>query len=63
MDLYAGTGTIGILLAKYFEKVYSVELIESASLDGEKNAIKNGINNVEFICGKAEEFAKQFLEK
>ncbi len=50
MDLYAGTGTIGILLAKYFEKVYSVELIESASRDGEKNAIKNGITNVEFVC-------------
>lgn len=63
LDLYAGTGTIGILLAKYFEKVYSVELIESASRDGEKNAIKNGITNVEFVCWKAEEFAKKFLEQ
>ena len=63
LDLYAGTGTIGILLAKYFSKVYSVELVESASRDGEKNASKNGITNVEFVCGKAEDFAKKFLEQ
>lgn len=63
LDLYAGTGTIGILLSKYFEKVYSVELIESASRDGEKNAFKNDVKNVNFVCEKAEVFAKDFLEK
>jgi 23S rRNA (uracil1939-C5)-methyltransferase len=62
LDLYAGTGTIGILLSKHFDTVYSVELIESASADGEKNATKNGITNVQFVCKKAEVFAKEWKE-
>lgn len=60
LDLYAGTGTIGILLSKYFKEVYSVELVESASKDGEKNSIKNGVKNVRFINKKVEDFAKSF---
>ena len=63
LDLYAGTGTIGILLSKYFEEVYSVELVESASRDGELNSVKNGVKNVRFINEKVEDFAKSFEEK
>lgn len=59
LDLYAGTGTIGILLSKYFEKVYSVELVADASADGEKNADRNGIKNVEFVNAKVEDFVKK----
>lgn len=63
LDLYAGTGTIGILLAKYFTKVYSVELVESASRDGAKNAIRNNVTNIEFVNKKVEEFVKENEEK
>lgn len=63
LDLYAGTGTIGILLSKHFEKVYSVELVADASRDGEKNAERNGVKNVEFVCNKAEVFAREFVER
>lgn len=63
LDLYAGTGTIGILLASYFEKVYSVELVESASADGKRNAERNNIHNVEFIQAKVENFAEDFAKK
>ena len=56
LDLYAGTGTIGILISKHFEKVYSVELVTDASRDGEKNAERNGVNNIEFINAKVEDF-------
>lgn len=62
LDLYAGTGTIGILLAKYFQKVYSVELVESASRDGEANALRNSIPNVEFVNAKVEDFAAEFAK-
>ena len=62
LDLYAGTGTIGILLAKYFDRVYSVELVSSASEDGKKNAEKNGVKNVEFINAKVEDFAADFAK-
>ncbi|MBC7498482.1 23S rRNA (uracil(1939)-C(5))-methyltransferase RlmD [Candidatus Gracilibacteria bacterium] len=63
LDLYAGTGTIGILLAKYFSKVYSVELVSSSSEDGVKNADRNSVTNVEFINAKVEDFAKQFASE
>ncbi len=59
LDLYAGTGTIGILLAPYFQKVYSVELVADASRDGEKNSVRNGITNVEFVNAKVEDFTAQ----
>lgn len=60
LDLYAGTGTIGIILSEYFEKVYSVEVVESATEDGKRNAIKNHRENVEFINQKVEDFVKTF---
>ena len=62
LDLYAGTGTIGILLAGYFKKVYSVELVESASRDGEANALRNSVSNVEFVNAKVEDFASEFAK-
>lgn len=63
LDLYAGTGTIGILLSKYFSKVYSVELVSSSSEDGVKNADRNSVTNVEFINAKVEDFAKAFASE
>lgn len=61
LDLYAGTGTIGILLADRFEKVHSVELVTEASKDGAKNALKNGATNITFINDKTENFLPKFL--
>lgn len=63
LDLYAGTGTIGILMADRFEHVYSVELVTEASKDGAKNAIKNGVDNITFINEKTEKFLPKFLEE
>lgn len=62
LDLYAGTGTIGILLSQNFQKVYSVELIESSSRDGLSNAKRNNVSNVEFIQAKVEDFAADFTK-
>lgn len=63
LDLYAGTGTIGILLAREFAKVYSVELVTSSSEDGAKNSDRNSVLNVEFINMKVEDFAQEFASK
>nr|MDD3719985.1 23S rRNA (uracil(1939)-C(5))-methyltransferase RlmD [Candidatus Gracilibacteria bacterium] len=63
LDLYAGTGTIGMILSKNAKKVYSVELVESASKDGKENAEKNGIKNMEFVNAKVEDFLDDYLEK
>lgn len=59
LDLYAGTGTIGMLLSRFFDQVYSVELVASASEDGQKNATKNGVQNMQFINAKVEDFAQK----
>lgn len=51
VDLYCGTGTIGLYLSRYCKKVIGVELNEDAINDAIKNKELNNINNIEFICG------------
>lgn len=63
LDLYAGTGTIGMLLSKHFHTVYSVELVTSASEDGAKNAKRNGVTNMRFVNAKVEDFAADLREQ
>ena len=63
-DLYCGTGSISLFLAKKAAKVHGVEIIEQAILDARENARINGIENTEFFVGKAEEvFAREVLDK
>ena len=54
VDAYSGTGTIGMIIAKKAKKVYAIEIVKSASEDGEKTAKENGIKNIEFINGPVE---------
>jgi 23S rRNA (uracil1939-C5)-methyltransferase len=55
IDAYCGIGTISLFLAKKARHVYGVEVIPEAIEDAKKNAERNGISNVDFIVGKAEE--------
>lgn len=50
LDLYCGTGTIGIFLSEYFKKVIGIEINEKAVIDARENAKINGINNTNFRC-------------
>ena len=54
VDAYSGTGTIGMIMAKKAKKVYAIEIVKSASEDGEKTAKENRIENIEFINGSVE---------
>ena len=54
-DLYCGTGTISLFLAQQAKQVYGVEIIPAAIENAKANAALNGMNNVEFFVGKAEE--------
>ena len=54
-DLYCGTGTISLFLSKSAKKVIGVEVIPAAIEDANENAWLNGIDNAQFLCGKAEE--------
>ncbi len=50
-DLYCGTGTIALSLAKSAAHVTGIELIEDAILNARSNAALNGIQNTTFISG------------
>lgn len=54
-DLYCGIGTISLFLAQKAKQVYGVEIVPQAIDDARRNARINGIENVEFFVGKAEE--------
>ena len=54
LDLYCGTGAIGLYLADRFDEVLGVELNPDAVEDARANAERNG-RAVEYHCGKVEE--------
>ena len=54
-DLYCGIGTISLFLAQKAGRVYGVEVVPQAVEDARENAKLNGLENVEFYLGKAEE--------
>ncbi len=62
-DLYSGTGTIGLFLAREAENVIGFELIESAVRDAVKNAAVHGIENIQFIQGDILEHIRTEREK
>lgn len=53
LDLYCGTGTIGIYLAKYCKSVLGIEINEMAIMDANENKKLNNIDNISFINGSA----------
>ncbi|WP_051525940.1 23S rRNA (uracil(1939)-C(5))-methyltransferase RlmD [Butyrivibrio proteoclasticus] len=59
-DLYCGIGTITLSMAKKAGHVYGVEIIPDAIEDAKKNALRNGLTNADFFCGKAEEVLPDF---
>lgn len=62
-DLYCGIGTISLFLAQKAKKVYGVEIIKEAIEDARNNAKLNGMDNVQFFVGKAEEILPEQYEK
>ncbi len=53
IDLYCGTGTIGILCAKKAKKVYGIEIVADAVKDARINAKINDVNNIDFLNADA----------
>jgi 23S rRNA (uracil1939-C5)-methyltransferase len=58
LDLYCGTGTIGLLLASRVGEVTGVELVSDAVEMARENAAQNRIENVTFFQGHVKEFLK-----
>jgi len=53
MDLYCGTGTIGLSMAERASRLCGVEIVSSAVECARKNAAENRITNAEFFCDDA----------
>ncbi len=54
LDLYCGTGTIGIYISKFVHKVIGYEINEYAVKDAIINSKANLVDNIEFVCGSSE---------
>lgn len=59
LDLYCGTGTIGIVLAPYVQQVTGVEQVESAVENARENARRNGVEKISFAAGSVERWIKK----
>jgi len=43
-------------------EVYSIEMVEEASKNGEENAKKNAIHNMKFVNKKVEDFLNEYIQ-
>ena len=57
LDLYCGTGTITLCLARQAKRAIGAEIVPPAIADARENAERNGIGNAEFFCGDASDIA------
>lgn len=53
LDLYCGTGTIGLCMADLFDRVVGVEISEEAIANARCNAARHGILHTEWIAAPA----------
>ena len=63
LDLYCGTGTIGLSMASRAKKLIGAEIIPSAVENARKNAAHNHVTNAEFLCGDAKDAARILYER
>ncbi len=63
LDLYCGTGTISLVMARHAGRVLGVEIVPQAVEDAEENARRNGMDNAQFWCGDADSAAKRLLDE
>lgn len=63
IDAYSGIGTISLTMARHAKHVYGVEIVPEAVADAQVNAQLNGIKNVTFKLGKAEEVMQTWRDQ
>ncbi|KAL5697437.1 hypothetical protein ACHQM5_028793 [Ranunculus cassubicifolius] len=60
LDLFCGTGTIGLTLARKVKHVYGYEVVPQAISDARRNAEQNGIHNATFVQGDLNKISDSF---
>ena len=63
IDLYCGTGAIGLIAAGEAKSVIGVEIVKEAVEDAVINARENGIDNIRFICADAASAAARLRDE
>jgi len=63
LDVYAGTGTFTLPMAKRAAEAIGIESLDVAVRDGERNAARNGITNARFWRGEALEVLRDRLDQ
>ena len=59
LDLYCGTGTIGLIMAARAKEVIGVEVVAEAIADARENARRNNVANARYLCADAGQAAAQ----
>lgn len=62
LDVGCGTGTIGLSLASKVNHVIGIEIVPEAIEDAKANASANGIDNVSFYAGRAEDLIGESIK-
>ena len=60
-DIFCGIGTITLLLAQKARNAVGIEYVPKAIEDAKNNAVRNGIDNVEFYAGAAEDVLPRLI--
>ena len=59
LDLYCGTGTIGVSMAGNVKKVIGIEQVAQAVDDAKENALANNVFNAGFYASTVEDWVKE----
>jgi 23S rRNA (uracil1939-C5)-methyltransferase len=62
LDLYCGTGAVGLSLSPLAGRVVGIESVAEAVNDAKRNARRGGVRNAEFLTGRAEEWLPKLFE-
>lgn len=60
-DVYCGAGTISLMMARHCRHVTGIEIVPEAIENAKGNALRNGISNVDFHTGKAEDLLPKMV--
>ncbi len=62
LDLYCGTGTIGIYISDYVNNVIGVDSEKSSIINAKENKLLNKAKNIKFINSKVEDIIDSFSD-
>lgn len=62
LDLYCGTGTIGLTMASKCKTLLGAEIVPQAVEDAAANAAANGVTNARFVCADAAAVAAELAQ-